>query len=378
MRNIDKAKTKRRLKMTTRVIMFGKIGTKILAAFSYSLMIIIVSVSVVSADDGKLTVHVGTGDWAEANIKAYVEPFEKETGIDVVPVKKWFSYAQLKLWHEAGKSEIDVTDTPAMHGALAAKQGWLEPIDYKAFSPEILKGLTKDAKKSWGVGALSYAIALSYFGDVAKKPSNWGEFWDVKKFPGKRCLFNVGGGEMTWEIALLADGVSPDAIYPIDFERAMKSLDRIRPHIVKWWKDGSDNQQLFADRFVDMGPAFNGRIGNLVKKGMNLEIEWNQGLIMSDYWVIPKGAPNLANAQKFIRFAARPDRQAKFASMIPYGPTNLDAFKYIDPDLARQLPSNPSLINRLVPIDFEWYAQEKDGKSYLEIGNELFTKWRMK
>ena len=126
-----------------------------------------------------------------------------------------------------------------------------------------------------------------------------------------------------------------------------------------------------------MGPAFNGRIGNLMKKGMKLKIEWNQGLIMSDYWAIPKGTPNLASAQRFIRFAARPDRQADFASRIPYGPTNLDAYKYIDPELARTLPSHPDVISSLVPVNFEWYAEEEGGKSYLEISAEQFTKWRM-
>jgi putative spermidine/putrescine transport system substrate-binding protein len=354
---------------------FGKHRVKLLASLLFIAATLLMGG--VSAAKDKIAVHVGTGEWAEANIKAYVEPFKKETGIDVVAVKKWFSYAQLKLWQEKGGVEIDVTDVPAMHGALAGKKGWLEPIDYAAFSPEILEGLTKEAKKPWGVAALWYAIALSYFTDLPKVPSNWAEYWNVEEFPGKRCLFNISGGEMTWEVALLADGVPPDKLYPIDFKRAMKSLDKIRPHIVKWWKDGSDNQQLFADRFVDMGPAFNGRIGNLIKKGLKLKIEWNQGLLMGDYWAIPKGAPNQAAAQRFIRFAARPDRQADFASRIPYGPTNLHAYKHLDPELARTLPSHPDLIKLLIPVNVDWYAEEVDGKSHLEISTEHFTKWRM-
>ena len=217
--------------MDTRTVIksFERIGVNILASLSVSFMLIVLFVGSASASDSKITVHVGTGEWADANIKAYVEPFQQETGIEVVPVKKWFSYAELKLWQETGKTQIDVTDIPAMHAALAGKKGWLESIDYTAFSPEILKGLTEEAKKPWGVGALSYAIALSYFTDLTKTPTNWAEFWNVEGFPGNRCLFNVGGGEMTWEIALLADGVPPDRLYPIDFKRAMKSLDRLHP-----------------------------------------------------------------------------------------------------------------------------------------------------
>ena len=56
------------------------------------------------------------------------------------------------------------------------------------------------------------------------QPVTWADFFDTKKFPGKRAWpaeYFTGG---TMEAALLADGVAPDEIYPIDYERATAKI----------------------------------------------------------------------------------------------------------------------------------------------------------
>jgi putative spermidine/putrescine transport system substrate-binding protein len=35
---------------------------------------------------------------------------------------------------------------------------------------------------------------------------------------------------------LLAAGVPPDKIYPIDIDRAFESYDKIKANVVKWWR----------------------------------------------------------------------------------------------------------------------------------------------
>src|SRR6516165_2101981 len=47
--------------------------------------------------------------------------------------------------------------------------------------------------------------------------------------------------------ALLADGVPRDKLYPLDIDRAFKKLDRIKPHIKVWWREGNQSQQLIRD-----------------------------------------------------------------------------------------------------------------------------------
>ncbi|MBA2697365.1 MAG: extracellular solute-binding protein [Nocardioidaceae bacterium] len=59
-------------------------------------------------------------------------------------------------------------------------------------------------------------------------PATWVDFFDTKKFPGKRTFpKSIYAG--TAEIALMADGASRDDLYLIDFDRAFAKLDETRP-----------------------------------------------------------------------------------------------------------------------------------------------------
>ena len=49
----------------------------------------------------------------------------------------------------------------------------------------------------------------------------------MKKFPGRRALRNHPIA--TLEAALMADGVAPDKLYPLDVDRAFKKLEEIKP-----------------------------------------------------------------------------------------------------------------------------------------------------
>ena len=53
-------------------------------------------------------------------------------------------------------------------------------------------------------------------------------------------------------IALLADGVPADKLYPIDMDRAFHKLDEIKPHITVWWTTGAQPAQLLLDKEVVM------------------------------------------------------------------------------------------------------------------------------
>jgi putative spermidine/putrescine transport system substrate-binding protein len=323
----------------------------------------------------EVVVAVGTGDWAQANIKAYVEPFERETGIRVIRQEAAGGMAALRLQHESRSVETDVWNLSTAAITIAKANGWLQKM----------ARIFPASRHEYGVGSLYYSTVMAYnpasFQGRAV-PANWAEFWDVARFPGRRTLIDVGGtgtNQGTLEIALLADGVPPDQLYPLDIQRALRSLTRIRPHVVAWWRDGSDNQQLFADRLVDIGMAFNGRIGNLQKQGMDLKIEWNQGLLLQDFWAVATHSRNSANAQRFIAFALRADRQADFARRIPYGPTNAAAFDLIEPELGEQLPSHPKNFARQVVRNDEWYAEtDASGRTNLQRVLEAWTRWSIR
>ena len=96
-----------------------------------------------------------------------------------------------------------------------------------------------------------------------KKPKSMKDFFDVKKFPGKRGIHTWANALI--EMALVADGVKASKVYdvmstPEGIDRAFAKLDTIKDHVV-FWSAGSKPLELVASGEVVMSLAYNGRIG---------------------------------------------------------------------------------------------------------------------
>jgi putative spermidine/putrescine transport system substrate-binding protein len=75
-----------------------------------------------------------------------------------------------------------------------------------------------------------YANVLAYNTErVEGTPSSWADFFNTRKFPGRRGLHKVPSE--TLEVALLADGVLLGDLYPLDVNRALGKLDTIKDQI---------------------------------------------------------------------------------------------------------------------------------------------------
>ncbi|WP_230370634.1 ABC transporter substrate-binding protein [Paludibacterium denitrificans] len=182
-----------------------------------------------------------------------------------------------------------------------------------------------------GVGIFVWSTAIAYNADKLKvAPTSWADFWDVKKFPGKRGLRK--GAKYTTEFALMADGVKPADVYKVlgtkaGVERAFKKLTQLKPYI-QWWEAGAQPPQFPASGDVVMSSAYNGRIDSAQKEGKHLKVVWNGSIYDVDSWAIPKGA-KVAEAMQFINFASKPENQKVYSTKIAYGPTNLKAVKLL-------------------------------------------------
>ncbi|MDQ0562957.1 putative spermidine/putrescine transport system substrate-binding protein [Rhizobium mesoamericanum] len=325
--------------------------------------------------EGEVVVTSGGGTWEAAQKKAFYEPFTRDTGIKVVLVPE--DHAKLLASIKLGQPEADVTEIPG--GTINSWIGKdaVEPIDYSLFAKETLAGMPEQMKHKYGVGALIAAAVVAYntntYPDGAKHPDNWVDFYDVKKFPGKRslpkCEKMLDAGLL--EGALLGDGVSPDKLYPLDMDRAFKKLKEIEPNVGRWWIAGADAPQSLISGEVDMAAAYNGRIVNARKEGAPLQLSWNQALLSFDYWVIAKDSPNKENAAKLLAYISRPGPQAAFAEAMSYGPVNNDAFKLIPQDVAKSLPGAPEIAKNQIFQNFEWWSTATaDGRTNYDVAME--------
>jgi len=315
-----------------------------------------------------LYVNSWGGSYTAAQEEAYFKTFTAATGIAVRAVTP-VSYARIKAQVRSGNYEFDMTSINSMLWLRASREGLAEPIDWSIFK----KGTLPDeaiVANGYGVAFAVLGTNLCYRTDrfAAGGPTSWADFWDVKKFPGNRSLC-ISDAPRTCIFALLADGVPRDKLYPLDFDRAFKKLDQIKPHIKVWWREGNQSQQLLRDGEVDMMSMWNARGTELKQQGVPVEVVWNGAVRSDSTWCVLKGAPGRKLAFEFIQFASQAKPQADFNTRLYYGPTNPGAYAFIAPRIAAQLPTYRDNVAVSVKEDDVW---EADRIAKLE---ERFTQW---
>ncbi|PBB11750.1 ABC transporter [Mesorhizobium loti] len=331
----------------------------------------------VAQSSGELKVALNGGDYGNACIQVYVKPFEAETGIKVTPITDGVTPAALELMVSTNTVSVDVIPVDPDTDARVPETGYLEKIDYSLYKKDELDAILDFTRSPYSVGSIVYAYCMVYsterFPADKPRPASWSEFWDVSKYPGVRTLC---AEVPPLEEALLADGVPADAIYPMNIDRAFASLDKIKPHIRKWWRSGSEIEQLMQDKVVDLAQSFDGGANALIDNGAPLEINWNQAKLTWESWAIPKGSPNVRNAQRFIEFITRADRQAAFAQIMPYGPANRNAYKHLPEALQRKLASHPDHVASSIATNPKWYAEVgSDGLANAERIRQRWNEW---
>lgn len=307
----------------------------------------------------QLTVVNFGGANGAAQKKAFYEPFEKSAGAKVVPVEYNGEQAKIKAMVEARKVTWDVVEAESADLDRGCDEGLYERLDWSRLGGKA--DFLPAAVHECGVGVFVWSSALAYdAGRLKEPPRGWADFWDVKRFPGKRALRKAA--RFNLEFALMADGVKPAEVYrvlatPGGTERAFRKLGELKPHL-QWWETGAQAPQFLVAGDVVMASAYNGRIETARREGRDLRLVWTGSIYDLDFWSIPKGSPNRDLALRFIAQAITPQRQAEFARLISYGPTHLKAFNGLDPKVLAQLPTAPANVKDALKFDFRFWSDQ--------------------
>jgi putative spermidine/putrescine transport system substrate-binding protein len=323
----------------------------------------------------QLTVVSFGGSYQEAQSKALFQPAAKALGI-TVKEETYTGIADLRLKVKAGAVTWDVVASGSGSAARAGAEGILEKLDYKVIDvATFVPGTWQDYCVGGDVFSTVLAWNTKTYGD--KGPQSWVDFWDVKKFPGKRSYRKSVAGAL--EPALMADGVPAAKVYevlsaPGGIERAIKKIKELKPSIAVWWASGAQHAQLMKDGEVDMITGWNGRFDVAAKDGAKVAYTFNQALLDNDCYAVAKGAPNKDLAMKFLAEISKPQYQAEFTKYITYGPTNKKAYDLgtIEPSYAKQLPSYPANAAKQLTVDLDWYIkfEEKASAAYQNMLTE--------
>ncbi len=313
--------------------------------------------AVVGKTTGKVLVRNPGGAYEEAWRKVAYEPFTAETGIEVVPVAT--NAAKILAMVQSGNIELDMSDMGEYGALLLQRANALEKVDTSKFKLTNIKDVDPVNESYVGNIEYSYILAYNTKSFPTKHPTNWAEFWDVNTFPGPRILQDLGNEMIDLEMALLADGVPMDKLYPIDLDRAFKKLQQIRKSIVKWYDTSGLPTQMFADNQAVLGSAPNGRVQVVIDGGAPVAIEWNQAKRVRQVFCILKKAPNTENAYRLLDYSLQPKVMAEFAKRISYGPANRKAFEFLDEKTAAKLPTSPEHLKNSFVTNMTWWVDNQ-------------------
>ena len=295
------------------------------------------------------------GAWQEAQRKAYLDPVEEKLGIKIME-DTLTGIAEVRAQVRTGAVNWNIVDLGLTSCAAAQEEGLLEPLDYDVISTE---GFDEAAYDDAWIGTIYYSNVLGYSTEAYADdpPENWADFWDVETFPGRRGMRNDPSANL--EIALLADGVAKDEVYPIDMDRAFAKLDEIKPHISVWWTSGAQSAQLIQDGEVDMTVIWNGRLEAVKDEGAAVDLTFEDGVASLDCLAIPKGSPKKDLAMQALALMVSPELAANIPQYINYGPTTELAFEIgkITPEMVAKSPSSPANLDKQVITRADWWAE---------------------
>ncbi|MBP0444194.1 ABC transporter substrate-binding protein [Roseomonas sp. SSH11] len=318
---------------------------------------------------GEVIVRTPGGTYDDVMRRHVYEPFTKETGIVVRPVAATAS--KLIAMFRANNVELDLIDTGDGQLLTLERMGALAPIAYDKWKWSKPEDIVPQVRNERRVANFVYCTVLAYNKDhfAGGAPNSWADFWNAGKFPGPRMLADMASGSPNLEFALLADGVPKDQIYPIDVDRALKSMERIKPQIRRFWDTGALSAQMLSDKEVVAGSIWNGRLQVLIDRGAPLAYTWNEHMIQTQALGVFKDAQNVQGAQLLIDYMLQPEVQAKYSKDLIYGPTNNKAFPLLSEEERARAPGSPNSRQIGFFQNSVWWEDNRDRV------NRLWSRW---
>jgi putative spermidine/putrescine transport system substrate-binding protein len=254
----------------------------------------------------------------------------------------------------------EFTPYAKLSGARVVQAAW----DYGKFV-----SMAKSANPAWDmidfdgysiaalIGSYAYSVVMGWSTKLSSTPTSWADFFNTKKFPGKRAFpKSIYAG--TAEIALLADGVAKDKIYPLDLDRAFAKLDTIKDDLL-FYDSYAQGQQYMSQGSASMIATANSRMIQLKNDGQ--PVDWTyQDAVLYPWggFAMPQHAPHADAANALIDYLSTPEAQALVAKKLYLGPTVSAAFDSLTKQELALQPSAPANVAKQLSVDVSAAAKQ--------------------
>jgi putative spermidine/putrescine transport system substrate-binding protein len=323
-----------------------------------------------SGGAAKNVVYAGFGGTYDQNVKKYMfTPFTKQTGITVtMTADAPDPIAPIQAQVNSGHPEWDFMILNTATLAESIRDNLVQKVDYSKI-PNAKNLAVSGYRNPYGPSLWVFSSNICWNTNAVKQPLNgWADFWNLKDFPGKRCLPN-NDPLKTLSAALLADGVEPAKLFPLDVDRALASLDRIRSSTVFLDINTETNQLAQQDIVIALQNIT--RIKLAIKDKIPLAYNWKQYLCDVSTYGLLRGAAHADNFYSLTNFVLSDAVQSIQPSEFGYTPATTTAIAKVPASLASGLPASavtgPEAIH-LSAFAVDWAAEG-------EQATTAFTNW---
>ena len=322
------------------------------------------------------------GAYQASQLKAYVEPYQAQTGITVTwDESSNEAVAKLRAAQEAGNMPYDLVDVEGPDAQRACDEGLAVEIDIDEALTPAPDGTS--ASEDFGdsrvndcyIPQIVFSTTFGYRTDVAEwngaTPDDICDVFNLEEFPGMRSLQSSPKKNVEW--ALICDGVAAEEVYDTlsdesGVERALAKLDTIKDSVI-WWNAGAETPQLLADKEVVMGSTYNGRLFSVIaEQDQPVEMLWDYQVFDYDGWIVPAGLSEdrMNRVMHFLRFSSDTQRLADQAKYIAYGPARASSQPLVSThadlgiEMAPHMPTNPDNMTNYIVNDIGWWSDNQD------------------
>jgi spermidine/putrescine transport system substrate-binding protein len=295
--------------------------------------------------------------WPNYFAQEYLDNFTKTTGVKI-NVAIFGSNEEMLAKLQAGSTGWDVF-VPTNYTISTYKDlDLIEPIDLKMLpnydastqegrflEPGTIDGVVYAAPKDWGT--TGFVINTKF---VTQNPASWKEFWDLTQGPLTGRVMVHDYQLTTIGNALKSFGYSFNSNDEKELGEAEKLLLAAKPHL---FGINSDYQPGMRNGDAWASVAWTGDATQMHRDMPEIiyVIGKEGGEIWSDFYAVPKGAPNREAAYALIDYLLTPEINAKEGVAHGYPLTDARAIKL----MPKELIDNPILYpaaEALAPLEF--------------------------
>jgi spermidine/putrescine-binding protein len=338
---------------------FGLAATLVMAAATTGMMSWSAQAFEASAEakaEGEVVIATAGGTLQDALAKHLYNDFTAATGIKVtaVTINPQEQWAKIKADTEGSGVQWDLVNVGP--DSMLLQQQYLTDLGKDCGAIPNLKangaeGVCQQYGFLYVLGGYILGVNTKAFPDGG--PQNSADFFDTKKFPGPRGL---ASNEPVYNmmLALSADGVPQDKMWPLDIKRALAKMDTIKSSVAAWWESGDQAMQAWRNGEVVMQTFYAGRILALEKEGQPIRPVWSGFPRDISGFGILKGAPHSNAAKAFIDFFFADEsaqRVLDLANEINYDPPNKKSLDLPSPVAPEARATYPANWNAMLSID---------------------------